>query len=157
MVLDADGAVSVDKLLTAMRAEQKWRWVKKEDLLNLIASSPKKRFEIRDGRIRVLYGHTIPSIPRYASVTPPEYLYHGTPRKSQESIERSGLLPMKRRFVHLSKNVDDASKIGKRYDTDPVAYRISARAAHMDGVEFFLAGDVYLSKFIPARYLQRLI
>jgi putative RNA 2'-phosphotransferase len=62
---------------------------------------------------------------------------------------------MKRRFVHLSRNIDDAVKVGKRWDTNPVIYRISARAAHKDGIQFFLAGDVYLSKLIPARYLQR--
>jgi putative RNA 2'-phosphotransferase len=155
LVLDADGYVPLEKLLTETKADERWRWVKKEDLLNLIASSPKRRFEIRDGRIRALYGHTVTSAPHYKPVVPPEYLYHGTTRRSQDSIDRLGLLPMKRRFVHLSRNIDDAVKVGKRWDTNPVIYRISARAAHKDGIQFFLAGDVYLSKLIPARYLQR--
>jgi len=146
----------LDKFLAVIRAEQKWKWVKKEDLLNLIASSPKKRFEIHNGQIRALYGHSVTSVPQYKSVVPPEYLFHGTTRKSAEDINCIGLLPMKRRYVHLSISIDDARRTGERRDTHPVIYKISALAAHTDGVEFFLAGDVYLSPSIPARYLQRL-
>ncbi len=130
--------------------------MKKEDLLNMIASSPKKRLEIHDGQIRALYGHSVTSIPQYKPIVPPEYLFHGTTRKSAEDIDHIGLLPMKRRCVHLSKIVDDAHKIGERRDPHPVIYRISALTAHANGVEFFLAGDVYLSKSISAQYLRRL-
>lgn len=156
LVLDSEGYVPLHKFLAAIRADQKWRWVKREDLLNLIASSPKRRFEIHDGQIRALYGHSVTSIPQYRPFVPPEYLFHGTARKFSDNIDRQGLLPMKRRYVHLSRNVEDALKVGKRRDTNPVIYRISALAAHAGGVEFFLAGDVYLSKSIPIRYLQRL-
>jgi len=156
LVLDHCGFVSLDSLLAAINTESRWKWVRKEDLLNLIASSPRRRFEIRDGRIRAPYGHTALRMMAYESVVPPEYLFHGTARRFSSSIERSGLLPVRRGFVHLSRSVEEALTVGKRRDHNPVVYRIHALTAHKEGIQFFNAGDVYLSHFIPAIYLQRL-
>jgi len=156
LVLDHNGFVSLDMLLAAISAEPRWKWVRKEDLLNLIASSPRRRFEIKDGRIRALYGHTALRIRSYRSVIPPEHLYHGTARRFSSGIECSGLLPSRRAFVHLSRSVEDALTVGKRRDHNPVVYKILALTAHREGIQFFYAGDVYLSHFVPARYLQRL-
>jgi len=156
LVLDQSGFVSLDALLAAMNAESRWRLVRKEDLLNLTASSPRKRFEIKDGRIRALYGHTALQMIVHEPVIPPEYLFHGTARRFSSSIEHLGLLPARRAFVHLSQSVDDALRVGKRRDSDPVVYRVLALTAYNEGIRFFHAGDVYLSRFIPTRYLQKL-
>lgn len=156
LTLDQSGFVSLDKLLEAVNAESRWRWVRREDLLNLVASSPKRRFEITDGRIRALYGHTALNTIAYEPLIPPEHLFHGTARRLCDSIERQGLLPAKRAFVHLSRSVDDALAVGRRRDPSPVVYRVLALTAHKEGIQFFSAGDVYLSRFVPARYLQRL-
>jgi len=156
LVLDQSGFVSLDALLAVMNAESRWRWVRKEDLLNLTASSPRKRFEIKDGRIRALYGHTALQRIGHEPVIPPEYLFHGTARRFSGSIEHLGLLPARRAFVHLSQSVDDALRVGRRRDSNPVVYRVLALMAHNEGIRFFNAGDAYLSRFIPARYLQKL-
>jgi len=156
LVLDRSGFVSLDKLLAAMHAESRWRWVRKDDLLNLVASSPRRRFEIGGDRIRALYGHTVPQTMVHEQVIPPEYLFHGTARRFFSSIECSGLLPARRAFVHLSCSIEEALAVGKRRDSDPVVYRVLALAAHNQGIRFYRAGDVYLSRFVPARYLQRL-
>lgn len=156
LVLDQNGFVSLDKLLVAMHAESRWRWVRKEDLLNLVASLPRRRFEIRDGQIRALYGHTTLQTMVHEEAIPPEYLFHGTARRFSSHIECSGLLPARRAFVHLSRSIEDALAVGKRRDRNPVVYRILALTAHNQGIRFYRAGDVYLSRFIPAKHLQRL-
>jgi len=156
LVLDRSGFVSLDTLLAAVNVQPRWRWVRREDLLNLVASSPRRRFEIRDGRIRALYGHTALDTMEYEPAIPPEYLFHGTARRFCDSIESSGLLPAKRAYVHLSRSVEDALAIGKRRDRDPVVYMIFALTAYKEGIQFFSAGDMYLSRFIPAKYLRKL-
>ncbi len=156
LVLDQSGFVSMDKLLAAMHAEARWRWVRKEDVLNLVASSPRRRFEIRNDQIRALYGHTALQAMLHEQVIPPECLFHGTARRFSSSIECSGLLPARRAFVHLSCSIEDALAVGNRRDRNPVVYKVLALTAHNQGIRFYRAGDVYLSRFIPARYLQRL-
>jgi len=113
-------------LLAAINTESRWNWVRKEDLLNLIASSPRRRFEIRGGRIRALYGHTALKMMASEPVIPPEYLFHGTARRFSSGIERSRSLPVRRAFVPLSRSVEEALTVGKRRDHNPVVYRIHA-------------------------------
>jgi putative RNA 2'-phosphotransferase len=156
LVLDQDGYVSLDTLVAAIRTRPKWRRLNKEDILDLVATSRRKRFEVKDQRIRALYGHTAMRITSYSQVTPPTYLFHGTARRNSRSIERLGLVPRSRAFVHLSQSIDDALIVERRRDRYPVVYKVLALCAHHEGIRFFRAGDVYLCPFVPPRYLLRL-
>jgi len=155
LTLDRDGFVSLDELVAAIGAEPRWGCVGRQDLLNLVASSSKRRFEIRDGRMRALYGHTVVDTVRYEAVIPPEYLFHGTARRFCINIERIGLIPKRRAYVHLSLTIEDALSVGRRRDADPVVYRVYALTACKEGIQFYSAGNTYLSPYIPARYLER--
>lgn len=43
---------------------------------------------------------------------PPDILYHGTGEKYVSSIDKEGLLPKSRLYVHLSKDEDTAVNVG---------------------------------------------
>ena len=58
--LNEDGWVSVKQLLVALREDNKWVDVEERDLEYMIKASEKKRYELKDGNIRALYGHSIP-------------------------------------------------------------------------------------------------
>ena len=60
MELDENGWVSVEQLLTALNESNKWENVTLEDLEHIIKNSDKKRHELVNGKIRALYGHSIP-------------------------------------------------------------------------------------------------
>jgi len=77
--LDEEGWAPVDQLLTALRqARREWRDLTVDDLAAMIAHSGKRRYEMRDGRIRALYGHSLPGKLRKEQARPPDILYHGT-------------------------------------------------------------------------------
>ena len=77
--LDEEGWVDVDKLLDALRKHKRWEGITEEDFHTVMSVSDKKRFEISDGHIRALYGHSIPmkivkeptTLPRCSITVPP--------------------------------------------------------------------------------------
>ena len=78
MELDENGWVSVEQLLHALHQSIEWRDVKIEDLKIMIEKSEKKRHELKENKIRALYGHSIPMKIVKEEGVPPEFLYHGT-------------------------------------------------------------------------------
>jgi len=150
---NGDGYVPIDGLLDQIRKEDRWRWVTKGHIIEVVERSEKKRFEIVGNKIRALYGHTFESEIHYEVVTPPEYLFHGTARRNIEKIEQEGLLPMKRQYVHLSVTPEDAYKVGIRRDKNPLILKVSALNAHNQGIKFYKAGALFLAKRVPRKYL----
>lgn len=155
--LDDEGFVPVEQLIEAINAgaaEDYGRAITEDDLRHIIATSEKKRHEIVGDRIRALYGHTTPHRILREPGTPPDVLYHGTTHKAWPKIEKAGLLPMKRQYVHLSVDTATAHRVGSRRDPDPVILRIDAARAAADGVVFYRGNDkVWLTEAVPAVYL----
>ena len=59
--LDAEGWVRVEELLAALIGENPdWGELWEIDLVEMIGQSDKKRHELKDGKIRALYGHSTP-------------------------------------------------------------------------------------------------
>ena len=86
---------------------------------------------------------------------PPEFLYHGTGEKYVASIDKIGLIPKSRLYVHLSKDVETAEQVGKRHGKE-VVYQVNAGQMCRDGYKFFLsANNVWLTKEVPVKYLER--
>ena len=87
-------------------------------------------------------------------MTPPEFLWHGTGEKYVESINRSGLIPKRRLYVHLSQDYDTAVKVGKRHGM-PVVYKVLAKEMARDGYLFYRSvNGVWLTKEVPVKYLE---
>ena len=110
--LDSEGFsdISIDELAARIRKLNGYQWVTAEDILKVVKTDEKGRFEVRDGRIRATYGHSIGVKPHYDKVQEAPRLFHGTTRKAWERIKRSGLLPMGRRYVHLTTDPKEAVK-----------------------------------------------
>jgi putative RNA 2'-phosphotransferase len=94
--------VGVEDFLFVLK--NRYRDVQSSDIEAVVANCPKRRFEIKDQKIRARYGHSIDVKIEEVPIQPPEFLYHGTNPSREEIILREGLKPMSRRFVHLSKN-----------------------------------------------------
>src|SRR5262249_53136414 len=124
------------------------------DLSRMIQTSAKRRYELQDGRIRALYGHSVPGKLEKLAAKPPEMLFHGTAPSTVERIKQSGLLPMRRQYVHLSVDETLAAEVGRRKSGRPVILRILAGQAHAQGVRFYVGNEkVWLADEVPADFV----
>lgn len=87
------------------------------------------------------------------SSEPPEFLYHGTARGFVDSIQKKGLLPGGRRYVHLGLTEKQAHQVGKRRDSKPAILTVRAGEVYREGLDFYLLGDVYLVEFVPPQFI----
>ncbi len=154
--LDAEGWVCTDQLLEALRKMRPgWRDLELEDLEDVIRTSSKKRFEIRTGRIRALYGHSLPGKLKRIASPPPEILYHGTSPQAVLKIRTEGLRPMGRQYVHLSMDEATATEVGRRKAPKPVLLRVRALEAFRNGVPFYEGNEkVWLADSVPPQYIE---
>lgn len=153
--MDEEGWILVEQLLDALHESEKWKEISEADLRDLIQTSEKKRYELKDGKIRAFYGHSIPMKIYKEERIPPDVLYHGTARRFLISIEKQGLLPQNRQYVHLSQDIETAQIVGGRHDNKPCILRIDARLAWSEGVKFYLGNEkVWLADAIPYKYID---
>jgi putative RNA 2'-phosphotransferase len=153
--LDEEGWVPVDELLDALRRiDDTWLILDESALQQLVESSSKQRHELRDGRIRAIYGHSLPGKLARRASQPPPVLFHGTSPDAIPLIQVGGLLPMKRQFVHLSPERKTAIEVGKRKAKRPVILQVAATEAAASGVQFYEGNThVWLADAIPPRFI----
>ena len=153
---DKDGWVDVGDLIKGVKDNtSKYDDLSKMILIKMIEESPKKRHKIEGNRIRALYGHSLKEKIIKVPSTPPEVLFHGTKEGTITDILKSGLLPMKRQYVHLSENMQDAFGVALRKTKAPVILRIKSFQASQNGVRFYEEGNgLWLSEEIPAKYVE---
>lgn len=149
--IDKDGFVNLKELLKKLNE----RFQVNEDLIReIVEKVNKKRFEIVGDKIRALYGHTIPVEAKLEEDKTTKKLFHGTTAEAASEILRTGLKPMKRRWVHLSPTIEIAVEVGLRRGRKPVILEVDAESARRDeGIKFYKATDkVYLCSYVPPKY-----
>jgi putative RNA 2'-phosphotransferase len=157
LTLDADGFTDVDSV---------WEQVNKRfpnrfsytDLEKVVAgdSDGKKRYQIVDGRIRALFGHSegVREV-SYTPAVPPEIIYHGTTRSALPVIRKEGLKAMKRQYVHFTINTKRAIKVAGRHGDKPIILPIRAGDAHRAGVVFYHPEEEhYLCEELPSKFID---
>jgi putative RNA 2'-phosphotransferase len=155
--LDAEGYTTITAEELAERMG-----VQPELILRAVRTDPKGRFDVRDGRIRANYGHSVPVGRRMwtrRQPTPagklPQRLYHGTAPRRLDSIMEEGLRPMGRQLVHLSTSPEAAARVGSRHCPQPAILEVDVPAALEGGVRMWRAGpQTVLSTRIPPRALS---
>lgn len=126
-----------------------------KELEEIVRTDNKQRYSFNEDKtlIRANQGHSIPVDVELEEKEPPIVLYHGTGEKYVESIDRRGLIPKSRLYVHLSSNIVTAVNVGKRHGT-PVVYEIDAGQMYKDGYKFYeSANKVWLTKEVPIKYM----
>lgn len=152
--MDKHGFVNLNELLNKLR--QRFQ-VNEKLILEIVQKSSKRRFEIVGDKIRALYGHTIPVEIKLEEDKAIRKLYHGTTTDAASKILKTGLKPMKRKWVHLSPTVEIAKEVGLRRTNEPVILEIDVEAARKDKVKFYKATEkVYLCKYVSPKYIRSL-
>ena len=155
ITLDSQGWANIDTLL--VQAAQHNRPISRAQLLEIVATNPKKRFTLSaDGsQIRAAQGHSTAQVAiAHNPIQPPDTLYHGTATRFLDSIRSQGLIAGSRHHVHLSADIPAAQKVGQRHGK-PIVLRINAAAMHAAGHSFYLSDNqVWLTDHVPAQYIS---
>lgn len=153
IVLDDAGWTDVDTLLAKARA--KGTSITRDELVEIVKSSDKQRFALSsDGtRIRANQGHSVEVELDLPPTPPPAVLLHGTVDKFLDSIRKTGLVKGSRHHVHLSADLETASKVGARRGK-PVLLEIRADAMADRGHVFYRsANGVWLVDHVPPEFI----
>ena len=156
LTLDQEGWVSTDDLLAALRGRRsEWRHLQLSDLQAVLAQSEKKRYEIQNGKIRAYYGHSVAQKVEREPSVPPSVLYHGTTPQAYKKIQKEGLKPMGRQYVHLSEDQETARQVALRRTDRPVILQVMTRDASDASIHFYLGNDkVWLADPMLPAFIQ---
>ena len=155
ITLDEHGWADVSELIEGIN---KTRKLDMEGLERIVAEDEKQRYSFNEDKtlIRANQGHSIPVDVELKKEEPPEILYHGTATKYEDAIDKEGLIPKCRLYVHLSGDEETARKVGVRHGK-LVMYKVKSGEMHKDGYEFFLSvNGVWLTKSVPVKYLEKM-
>ncbi|MBR0418823.1 MAG: RNA 2'-phosphotransferase [Erysipelotrichaceae bacterium] len=155
ITLDEHGWADVEELINGINRSRPFTM---KDLERIVAQDEKQRYSFNQDKtkIRANQGHSINVDVELKELTPPDILYHGTGMKNVEAIDKEGLKPMGRLYVHLSKDIETATKVGLRHGK-PFIYEIDCKSMVNDGYGFYLSKNgIWLTKEVPIRYLRKI-
>lgn len=154
IALDEHGWADVDELIAGVSRTHPLTMKLLEEI---VRTDEKQRYSFNEDKtlIRANQGHSIPVDVELPELEPPAILYHGTGQKYVPSIDRQGLLPKSRLYVHLSADEDTAVKVGRRHGP-PIVYKVQAGKMSEDGYLFYRSvNGVWLTKEVPIEYLAK--
>ncbi len=152
--LNEQGWADVDELLTKMTKHRKN--ITFDQLQYVVENNDKQRFTFNDDqtKIRANQGHSNDIQLNLEAQTPPKTLYHGTATRFLESIFEKGLIKGKRQHVHLSSDIETATKVGNRHGKIAML-TVQSGKMHEAGFEFYLSKNgVWLTDHIPPEYFE---
>lgn len=153
--LNNNGWTNLNLFLEALRSHHKtFKDITLEDILDVVKNDEKGRYEVSNGNIRAVYGHSTKDKILKKSTKPPKYLYHGTTSNFSKIILTEGLKPKQRQYVHLSQDIETATNVGLRRTNNPVILQVNSQEAFNNGVKFYKeTNGIWLADYIPAKYL----
>lgn len=155
IVVDKEGWASLESVEKVLK-EKYGVGLKEMELI--VFFDPKRRFQIEGDKIRARYGHSIDVDVKWSEDGEiPERLYHGTRPEVLDSILEKGIMPMKRKEVHLSSSVEEAIEVGKRYCQNPCVLEVDARSMIGRGIEIRKKGKVFTTDYVPPQFIRRVL
>jgi len=149
--MDELGFVDFESLVDVIVAEDIAAETAEDDIREIVDGSDRRRFEVVDGKIRALYGHSSRVRLNYPGQEPPESLYHGVSIGAARGIAEAGIVPAGRAYVHLSSTAGEAESVGGRNTEHPVVIRVTTAGAVDAGIKFTQATDlIWLCPSVPA-------
>ena len=154
ITLDNHGWADVNELIDGIN--RSGRSIDMKLLEEIVKTDNKGRYSFNEDKtlIRANQGHSIPVDVGLKEVIPPDILYHGTAMRFIDSIKQQGIKSMSRLYVHLSKDLDTAIKVGNRHGKS-VVLRIDTKKMFEEGIKFYLSENgVWLTKFVDWKYVK---
>ena len=154
--LDDHGYLNVSDLIEGI--DKSYEGFSMDDLERIVREDSKERYSFNENKskIRANQGHSIPVDLELEAMRPPKVLYHGTGRKYLDSILKNGLIKKERQYVHLSKDIETASIVGKRHG-DLIILEVDSENMFKDGIKFYLSkNNVWLCDYVNVEYIKEI-
>lgn len=152
--LDQNGWTNVDTLISKIKTKSSE--FDFERLEQIVITNEKQRFAFNEDltKIRANQGHSVQVDVELKSQLPPEFLYHGTVDKFLDGIRAEGLKKGSRLHVHLSKDLETATRVGSRRGK-PVILVVRSREMAAAGYPFYLSENgVWLCDAVPFEFIE---
>lgn len=157
ITIDKNGYTDVAILLEKLH-------ITKETLDEIVRTDNKQRYsyDSTNTKIRANQGHSLPYVEiNYKEFTPKTKIYHGTAKKFEADIDKKGLIPKTRNYVHLSQDLETATNVGLRHAksrVNLVIYEIDVQGMLRDGLKFYISdNNVVLTDSVPKKYLKKVV
>jgi len=151
LTLDSKGRVKINELIKAMNANGVS--IDRKLLDEIVETNDKKRYVIDGEYIYAAQGHSIEVNVELEEKEPPDILYHGTARNNIDSILKNGISPCNRNHVHLSTDIETATKVGSRHG-EPVILTVDSERMYRNGKKFYISkNNVWLVDQVPKEYI----
>lgn len=152
--LDEHGWANVAELINGMNKVGKL--IDLNTLKTIVAENDKQRYSFNENKtkIRANQGHSIDVDIELKLCEPPEYLYHGTASRFLDNIIKQGIKKQSRQYVHLSRDIQTATKVGARHGL-PIVLRVYSKNMFNNGYKFYISqNEVYLTDNVPPKYID---
>lgn len=126
-------------------------------LKEIVATDGKQRYSFSPDytKIRANQGHSVSVDLELLPQKPPAVLYHGTAQRFVGSIYKQGIQKQNRQYVHLSKDLETAQKVGSRHG-EVFIFQIDTSKMAEEGYLFYLSENgVWLTDEVPTRFLSQ--
>ncbi len=153
ITLDEHGWADVEQLMEGIR---RTRPIDRRMLEEIVRTDGKQRYSFNSDRtkIRANQGHSIPVDVELERLEPPAFLWHGTAQRFSAQIQKEGLKPGARLYVHLSADPETAAKVGSRHGS-PMIFRVRSGEMAAHGFPFFRSvNGIWQTKRAPSHYLE---
>jgi putative RNA 2'-phosphotransferase len=154
--VDENGWVDFDSLIKAVL--KKYRWANQWFVKAMVYSDEKRRYELRDNRIRAKYGHSIKVKLKDYPIAEENLLYYGTSEEEAQRLLEIGIKPVNQTYVHLSTTIKKSEEVARLRTDEPIILEIDARKAREDGIRILKVNEhITLAKEIPPQYIKKTI
>lgn len=154
--MDEDGWVDFNSLVKVVI--KKYRWANQWLIMAIVSSDQKNRYEIKEGKIRARYGHSVSVKLSDYPDSKEDVLFYGTGEEEAQRIMEIGIKPVNQTFVHLSTTIEKSETVARFRTDTPVILEIDAKKARNDGIKLIKANDyIVLTEEIPPEYIIRAV
>ena len=155
--MDPHGWIDIKDFVDAVRRKRKeLHWLNTHHVQALIATEPKGRYQCANNMIRATYGHTVNIELDLPTNNIPDRLYYPSTPEEIDLLLETGLKPIDRKKVHLSKTIENAIEAGKSRVERPLVLEVDCQSAISDGIVIQRAATtVFLTNEIPQKYLKK--
>ena len=148
---DPAGWVGLKELLKALHEDPEWRHARESGLQQAAQRLAPDDLELQEGRMRCL--SRTPPRPQPGQ-EPPAHLYLGVRQRAYPVLIKHGLLEAAGPHM-LAVSQEDALRLGRRRDSDPILVTVQARQAADQGVAFLNWGqDWFVCPWAPPQCLM---
>ena len=156
--MDKQGWIEASEFIEAVKSQRRhFHYLETKHLQAVVETDPKGRYQLKNGRLRATYAHTLDLDLDLPTDKNPEHLYFACSKDDSIEYIEHGLYPGDRNMVHLSSTRLNALEAGRHIIGKPIVLLVDVRAAEEADCAIMKAGTtVYLVKELPGDFLKKL-